>query len=259
MRIHRLPLDLVRKIRPSIANYRYRQVARRQAFGDYQRIYFYHVRKTGGTSLMRMFLALSGSPADEVRRELLDAQPDPLIKGDYVYAGWQKPTIEAGNYYFSFSHIPMHELTLPKNTFTFTCLRDPVKRVVSHYRMLLDFSQQVPKHPCFAEEGPWLGSSFDDFLSRIPRHHLQNQLFMFSKRYCPLEACDKIKSLDFYTKLEELDAGIERLSALVNQKLEMTHSYLSKAKFQPTEASLTRLREMLDDEYQLMEHLRKAD
>ena len=258
MRIHRLPLDIIRKIRPAVANYRCRQVARQQAFGDYRRIYFYHIRKTGGTSIALMFLALSGNPAEQVRNELLDAQPDPLIKGDYVYAGWQKPTIEAGNYSFAFSHIPMHELALPKNTFTFTCFRDPVKRVVSHYRMLLDISQQDPKHPCFAKEGPWLGNSFDDFLRRIPRHHLQNQLYTFSKNYCPLEACDNIKSLDFYTKLEELDNGIERLSQLVNQKLVVTHSYLSKAKFQPTEASLARLREMLDDEYQLLEHLQKA-
>ena len=44
------------------------------------------------------------------------------------------------------------------------------------------------------DEGPWLGSSFSDFLDNIPREHLQNQIYMFSASFDLNEAFDNILS-----------------------------------------------------------------
>ena len=101
----------------------------------YRRIYFYHVQKAGGSSIRRAFYKLASEPekidtyfhSDTLRRGIL---------GDKVYVTHHVGMIDQGNYFFASSHWPMSQLTLPERTFTFTNLRDPIRRFMSRYREL---------------------------------------------------------------------------------------------------------------------------
>ncbi len=234
-----------------------RKLSRQKAPRGFQRIYHYHIRKTGGTSLVKMFHALSGREPHDVYQQLIDAKPRRIVVNDYVFSGWERPLIEQGNYFYAFSHLPMHRLKLPKKTFTLTCFRDPVRRVISHYRMLLDIQASPgPKHPCFKNEGPWLGDSFEDFLDRVPREHLCNQLFMFSKGFEISEALDHVSRLSQVMFLEEFERGIGELNRKTKLVLTTQHQRKSGSRFEPSARSLDRLRELLADEYAFLTKLR---
>jgi hypothetical protein len=80
-----------------------------------------------------MFLSLSGCNPASLYNQLATARGYRLLNGGMIYVGWDVDRINKGNYFYGFSHIPLHKLDLPEGTFTITCFRDPVKRVVSHY------------------------------------------------------------------------------------------------------------------------------
>ena len=128
----------------------------------YKRIYYFHVRKAGGTSLINMFLSLSGQDSTELLDGLRRTADHRILINGKIYTGWNARYIAGGHYYFEFSHIPFHKLRLPESTFTVTCFRDPVKRVVSHYNMLMGFLENNIKRPCLRVESKWLGAGFED-------------------------------------------------------------------------------------------------
>ena len=154
-------------------------LAKNYSIGDeYKRIYLFHIRKTGGTSLNQIFLGLGGEDGKDVYTKLAKTPNHRVKSDDQLFVGWNKKLIESGNYFYAFSHIPKHKLILPNNTFTITFLRDPVKRVISHYKMLYYYQVNSINHPCMKTEGAWLGECFQDFLERIPYEHLLNQLYI---------------------------------------------------------------------------------
>jgi len=147
-------------------------------------IYNYHIRKTGGTSIHYAFLTHSGAAdLDRFYQQIAQKKNQRVIANDKAFVGWNTRLIQEGKYFYGFGHTPAHELTLPKNVFTFTCLRDPARRVLSHYKMLCYFRDNQVTQEGMHVEGKWLGDSFDDFLKNIPKQHLMNQLYMFSKNY----------------------------------------------------------------------------
>ena len=99
------------------------------------RVYCFHIRKNGGTSLHRSFMALAGEDPAKVHRRI--SRPWRwALSGGYAFAAHHKGLLESGYYSYGWSHIPAHALTLPPGTFTVTVLRDPAARVISHYEML---------------------------------------------------------------------------------------------------------------------------
>ncbi|MFM7188159.1 MAG: sulfotransferase family 2 domain-containing protein, partial [Armatimonadota bacterium] len=128
-----------------------------RCLGEWGRIYHLHVRKTGGTSLNYMFIALASPSPQEVYRKLCRKPSHSLTINGAIYTGWDKAKICKGDYFYAFSHHPLHRLRLPASTFAITCFRDPVERVVSLYQMLSHYRDTGVNHPCMAEQGPWLG------------------------------------------------------------------------------------------------------
>ncbi|MBL8797601.1 MAG: sulfotransferase family 2 domain-containing protein, partial [Planctomycetia bacterium] len=193
---------------------------------DYRRIYQYHIPKTGGTSLNYMFLSLGGEDGRAVYQRLIhpDAPLRRTASGGKVFVGWDARLIEQGRYFYAFSHLPRHRLRLPARTFTVTCLRDPVRRVVSLYRELVKYRSWNADHPCRATTDAWLGASFRDFLHNIPRHELLAQLAMFSPRLEVGEALDGILACSFAFRTEDFAAGCAALGCRLHLPLTVLHA-----------------------------------
>ena len=232
------------------------QVNRLFEVQNYPPIYYYHIRKTGGTSINFAFLSnAAASDTEDFYQQLADKKNKRLIANKRVFVGWNKRLIERGKYFYAFSHIPVHKLHLPKNAFTFTCLRDPARRVISHYKMLRYYQKNNIAHPCMRIEGAWLGDSFDDFLEKIPKDQLMNQLYMFSKNYNIEEAQTRIRACSYYFFTENMEQGIADLSARLNLELPLSHQKKYDIELNINESQMTHLKEKLSPEYHLIKNL----
>lgn len=222
---------------------------------SYKRIYFYHIRKTGGTSINHILLSLGGEEPKQVYDRVSNGPYFGTVSGDKVYAGWDRNLIERGKYFYAFSHIPQHKLSLPTNTFTFTCVREPAQRVLSLYKMLYNYKTNNVPHPGMKRQGKWLGNSFHDFLDRIPEEELLSQLYMFSSSFDIEEACENILDCDHVMFTERFDAGIDGLARKLNLELVPLHTRSAIISPPINESERDRLRKMLEPEYELYEKL----
>lgn len=223
----------------------------------YQRFYHVHIPKTGGTSLNYMFLALTGEDPAELYQSLCAAPSHRLTRNGMTYQGWNKRLINRGDYFYAFSHIPRYRLNLPRATFTFSCFRDPVKRVLSRYRELMSYRKDNVNHPSMAREGKWLGRDFDHYLKKIPKTDLVNQLFMFSARFDLDEACFRASQLSHYFFGDSFDDGVAGLNAKSGLSLAPIHVRSSEYEETIADATMAKLRTMLDEEYRFLDRLRR--
>lgn len=243
----------------AITDYRCRFLASHNNVHGFNRLYFYHVRKTGGTSVNHLFLSLSGRDSQEIYYRLGDVSPNHrIIVHGKVFVGWNRSLIEQGHYFYAFSHIPYHALDLPEETFTITCLRDPVQRVLSHYKMLLFYNLNGSFRSDYEKEAMWLGNSFEDFLNKMPREHMLRQLYMFSEVFDVDEAFENIIQLSHYFFTENFSQGITDLARKTGLALKPLHIRQSSIQFQPKESDLIRLRSMVEPEFDLYRRLQQA-
>ena len=151
----------------------------------------------------------------------------------------------------------MHKLKIPGHVFRFTCLRDPARRVISHYNMLRYYQINQVDHPAMQTEGKWLGNSFDEFLNNVPAEHLNNQLYMFSADFNISEALDELNGLDMVIRTEELEQGMKQLESITSWILPVSNQKKYPHKEELTEYQLEKLKELLQPEYDLMQQLNK--
>jgi len=173
-----------------------------------------------------------------------------------VFVAGEKKLIEEGRYFYAVSHLPAHEVVLPEATYTITCLRDPVKRLLSHYNLLL--GERENGGQAFRKEGHWLGAGFDDFLENIPVEHLLRQLYAFSPNYDPDEAFAAIASCSFWFFHEELAEAARALSAQVGLALRPLIANRSSAKAIITQDQRRLLTRLLRPEIELYQRLKAA-
>lgn len=245
-------------IKGKLEERRYQKITSGYDIRGYKRIYLVHIRKTGGTSLNNMFLSLSGDDSASLYSQLANTPGNRLLINGRVYVGWNVRYINRGNYFYGFSHTPLHKLDLPKGTFSITCFRDPLKRIVSLYNMLMAFYVNNINHPCMVTQGKWLGKNFDNFLQRIPQEHLLNQLYMFSKHYDVNEAIAQVEKLSHYFFTDNFSDGIDELNKKTGLSLDPIHIRKSSYSTQISESSISKLREMLDKEYSFLDRIQKA-
>ncbi len=219
-------------------------------------VYHYHIRKTAGTSINFAFLSqYGGNDTAAFYEKLAQKRNHRLIANEKVFVGWNKYLIEQGKYFYAFSHLPAHALQLPENTYTITCLRDPAERVISHYKMLMHYKREQIPHPCMKIEGPWLGNSFDDFLQNIPKKHLLNQLFMFSKNFDVGEAAERIRSCSYYFLMEDFDRALLEIGGQLNIELPIFYQKKYNYEVSVSDRQMHRLKTMLEQEYDLITKL----
>ena len=102
----------------------------RDLIGDVEKpIYHFHVRKTAGTSLNFAFLSNGGNSQD-LFQKLLKKWNKRIVEQDKIFVGWNTCLLNKGQFHFAFSHTPHHQIKIPKHAYTFTCLRDPVERII---------------------------------------------------------------------------------------------------------------------------------
>jgi hypothetical protein len=221
----------------------------------YKRIYFYHIRKTAGTSINYSFFQLSGENPMRVHAMIRSSPEKCFSMGNLVYQGSDRDRLLIGDFSYGFSHIPFHQLHLPMSTFTFTILRDPAARLISHYKMILDYQKMDVKRDWLATELTWIGNSFSDFLRNIPKERLLNQLFMFSSTYSPEEAANNIRCCSLYFFLKNFEQGLADLSTLLGVDLAYIHTRRGVYDPMITPQEFDDLYERLKPEYDMLQCL----
>lgn len=223
--------------------------------GDFDRVYFHHVRKTAGTSIVVAFYALSGANPRDIERSLYRYAF--IRTGGIRFVGLNAQLIQGGRYFFAVSHFPSYVARPPKDrTFAFTVLRDPLKRAVSLYRYLRSpdsdegFTFRAPP-----VERSWAQGTFGDFLDLLPEEELLRQLYMFSPTGSVSETVATLGGLQLVMHTDSLDAGIELLEQRTGLSLKVGRERVSSASLEIPEAELARAREMLEPEYEMLGQL----
>jgi hypothetical protein len=222
---------------------------------DYERIYCFHIRKTGGTSLHSSFLSLGNEDQMEIRRRMSVERWQRAISGNYAFVAHRLETIERGNYFYGWSHWAKAKVTLPPRTFTITVLRDPYKRVLSYYDYLIEGDSKAYGFAVGGAERKWAEGGFSSFLDVVPKGHLLRQLQMFSQTFDPSEAADQAASCSFTFFTENFGVGLESLGKRLNLPLEMHHERKARDRYAPTDSEKDRLLAMLEPEYDMLSRI----
>jgi hypothetical protein len=217
--------------------------------GGYARVYHYHIRKTGGTSLNQSFLALGG----ENFKELYDRLPKgPVLANGKLFIGFDKNLLSYPNYFYGFSHAPADKLNLPPGCFTVVCFRDPVKRVFSTYNEFAYYKAENVDHPCRKFSDDWIRDGFEAFLEAAQDRFIFSQLRMFSPSLNVTEAAEKARLCSFRFRTEAFEKGIGELAAMLELPLRPMHVRKHPFRAPVTDAQLSVARDMLADEYKLL-------
>lgn len=226
--------------------------------GGFERIYHVHIRKTAGTSLNFAVWSLDGGDPMDIQKNIY--RETVWSHGNKIYVGSRIDLINRGKYFFGRSHLPLHKLSLPPETFTIAIFRDPAARVISHYKMLLDYREDPANHAPFdlTQEMPWIGSSFREFLDNIPKTHLLNQLYMFSEKMDVQEAYEVImEQCTCFMNTEDFSTALNSLADVLHLPLQEYHRHKSKTPTEITENDFSDLHDLLADEYRLIAMLKQ--
>tara|TARA_R110002073_G_scaffold161872_1_gene317525 strand:- start:209 stop:829 length:621 start_codon:yes stop_codon:yes gene_type:complete len=202
-----------------------------------------------------MFLSLGASGGEKNYKNIAKKMNHRVIDGDKVFVGWNKALLEGGAYFYGFSHIPAHDIHLPASTFKITVFRDPVMRLFSHYKMLLEESEKEAPSSWFKRESKWLCGSFADFAETLPREHLLNQLYMFSPEFDVHDALRRIHECHAVFMTENFDAGVEYITRQIGISLRPLHARKTATPILLSGDDAAAVREMVQSEYELLSRI----
>ncbi|HEY1854531.1 MAG TPA: hypothetical protein VGG40_08085 [Solirubrobacterales bacterium] len=248
---------------------------------DFDRIYHFHIRKTGGSSLDSAFWALGGGDlADAAVRE--GRYGSSVTRDGRTFVQHDRALIAAGDYFFASSHEPSYELDLPPRTLTITILRDPAARVVSYFRYLLwaranpraheiePFVGQVRTESAFLDgparyfvsrllprfplpHGDFSVDRFPEFLERAPRRRLMSQLHMFSPGFDPAEAAERALGCAEICFTETFSEDLSRIARRLGLPLEEKRERQLGERLELPEEWREELRQRLAPEYAMLD------
>jgi hypothetical protein len=221
-----------------------------------ERVYCYHIRKTGGTSLHYSFLALGHEDPHVVEQRLAASALRRTISGPYAFVAHQRRLLEEGSYFYGWSHLPAHRIAVPARTFTVTVLRDPVQRVVSLFWYLAEGDRPGAAFPIPESERALSAKGFASFLDQLPKRDLLRQVFMFSPTFDVAEAVDRIGRCSYAFVTEEYESGVAGLARRLDLPLSDRRENVTRAPAKLGDEDLARLRELLEPEYAMIRQLK---
>ena len=234
----------------------YRRLARTYRFPEgARRVYCHHIRKTAGTSLHFSFLGLGGEDPALVQRRISTATLHRTISGRYAFVAHQGRLLAQGDYFYGWSHLPAHRITLPRRTFTITILRDPVDRVVSLYSYLREGDEPGMAFAAPPAERRLAEKGFATFLDELPKKELLRQLFMFSRGFSVAEATDRIARCSCVLLTEHYESGLAALADRLSLPLSLRRARATRTRVSLLPTELEQLRVALEPEYELLRQL----
>lgn len=193
--------------------------------------YLYHMIKTGGRSMISSYchyLMPNYQQCDhnkgycQLYRELCGEMKvlDDECKLLRKIQRWKYKL--KGNYIFGFSHEPHHKTRI-SNGYTITCLRDPLNRLISHYKMLLYqtsniHSREESDNSKYVKNGPI------KFINTFPIEYSNHQLRFWSRNGNIYEAFQNITKCTQIILTHKIQEGLDKFKKktdiqLIEQKV----------------------------------------
>lgn len=220
-------------------------------------IHFIHIRKTGGTFFNKSILSSICANYDDLYSKA--CTPPHVVECEgKICIGWRTDFLSNLPILYSFSHNPFWTLKYDEKVTYITIFRDPVKRLVSHYKMLL-FLNEVNKNRADFDKNKYLTwDSFDEFIQFVPLWHLQHQLYMFSKDFDISEAMHNVDKLDHFSFTDSIIGFTRLISAKYNIKIQSIERQLvSHVKFNPSAKHTEKLTHLMREEIQFINYVKK--
>lgn len=222
-------------------------IAKRKLTKKYRRFLFLHIRKTGGTSFNHGLSNFFKYSKKNINDFLDIYHGNYFIKDFKIFAGGNIEIINKQQYHIATTHLPKHELLIDSNTFTFTILRDPVQRFISHYNMLRNMILNKDSHHCLIEEKNYYDDCIVNCALKMPIKHRSAQLYCFSKALNSDEGLNKLSELTMFDTLENYSTAIEIINKTFNWEVPSLHLRKGNPISIPPEKFIS-LQEILKDE-----------
>tara|TARA_R110000824_G_scaffold282940_2_gene471199 strand:- start:642 stop:1283 length:642 start_codon:yes stop_codon:yes gene_type:complete len=130
--------------------------------------------------------------------------------------------------YIRQDHIPFYNAQkfVPTYDYTITVIRDPLERLLSHYRMLL--LHRTTSWSGESDNPKWVNKGIDFFIEKFPVMYKIHQLSFFSPTLNVDEALDNIKKTTQIILTENMQEGLDKFSIKTDIKLKECRTGVSK-------------------------------
>jgi hypothetical protein len=220
------------------------------------KFYHFHIRKTGGTSLNESFFSLNSSQVDIVSENIRQSNSKIINLNEKKYVGANFEELCKNEYFYGFSHYPSHKFSPENDVFTMVILRDPIERIISHYKMIVENIESQKRRIWLETERKWVSGGFFEFLTTIPKEKLLNQLYTFSENFNINEATENILNINHVIFNDNYEIGISNLCKKTGLNLDIYHSNKSNYTFDLDPNEKENLKELFMAEFQLINNLK---
>lgn len=175
-------------------------------------VYHFHLQKSAGTSINWAFFSLAlNDPSPESAEALYlgaSSRSDQICEMGGMRFGGHRP-YDGSQFDYWFSHYCSHDL--PKDAYTFTCLRDPVRRLAS-------FLSEIVAERDRGRLAKWNWEAYQDAhtverMLEITRQRDINHLsYLFSPAGDPNEAYENLRRCTRIIHTEYFEAGMKQIS-----------------------------------------------
>lgn len=176
-----------------------------------EKIYLYHIKKTGGRSLKISFFnhyceSFNINPID-----IYELQSSGLKDLCFTLDDMIINTTPDEPFIFQSDHAFVDCINIPKHYFKVSIFRGPINRLLSYYRMIDRWNRTRPEAEWLKKELPYIKNGWKGFLETIPKEILLEQIRMFSPKYDLKEAFNNIISLDHVMINEQYEKDLNLL------------------------------------------------